>query len=118
MTEQVKNSPVVTAETRFLAAETNEKTYLFPYIGLRLAELSEIAGRKNRWLFELHFDLGIVRIRGNNLRTLIEEFQHERVFSIRKGISMDPNLPEIDSVEVDLVDGVSSAAATEGTQEE
>jgi hypothetical protein len=111
MTSPTQSSPVVIAETRFLAVETSEKTYLFPYIGMRLGEVVEVDRRKDRWLVELHFDLGIVRIRGNSLGALIEELQRERVFSIRKGISEDPKMPAIDTVEVELVEGVNPVAS-------
>ena len=93
------NSPFeIDERTRFLGFDLDgEATEYLPYLNLRRIKFSEGSSREKEKI-EIHFEFAQATIEGKNLKELVSLIRHETLSILRKGISTDPNHPEISNI--------------------
>ena len=90
-------------ETRFIAFETDQETFLFPYLHLRRVRYCDLNRSQEEGQIDFTFDQALVQIIGIRVKTLLPEIQREQVFLIRTGICTDWEAPQIKTVQVNLL---------------
>ncbi len=91
-------------EARFIAFETDQETFLFPYLNLRMVRYCDLNRSEEEGRIDFTFDQVLVQIVGVRLKTLLPEIQREQVFSIRTGICTDWEAPQIKTVQVTILE--------------